>query len=120
MEIDTLQVAINNLTAQVNYLSRRSGYVHNQHNTKPFVYNPNTNYKPSGPLPPKLSSDEKDYLYKYGGCYKCCKLGHLGPDCKTFPPTSRPARQFNNIEVTAAPASHQASSQAQSGKATSD
>ncbi|KAG9072227.1 hypothetical protein KI688_006451 [Linnemannia hyalina] len=120
MEIDTFHVAINNLSAQVSYLSRRSGYNHSQHNTKPFIYNPNTHYKPGGPLPPKLSQEEKDYLYKNGGCYKCRKLGHLGPDCRTFPSTSRPARQFNNIEVADTPTPQQATSQAQSGKANSN
>ncbi|KAF8927437.1 hypothetical protein BGZ47_002158, partial [Haplosporangium gracile] len=120
MEIDTLQVTINNLTAQVNYLARRSGYNHGQNNTKPFVYNPNTNYKPGGPLPPKLLQPEKDYLYNNGGCYKCRKLGHLGPDCRTFPSTPRPARQFNNVEVAATPALQQAFSQTQSGKANSN
>lgn len=123
MEIDTLQVAVNNLTAQVNYLSRRSGYNHNQTNqtnTKPFVYNPNTNYKPGGPLPPKLLQPEKDYLYSHGGCYKCRKLGHLGPDCRTFPSNARPARQFNNLEVAATPVPQQATSQTQSGKAISN
>lgn len=120
MEIDTLQVAINNLTAQVNYLSRRSGYVNNQYNTKPFTYNPNTNYKPGGPLPPKLSQEEKDYLYKNGGCYKCRKLGHVGPNCKIFPSTSRPAQQFNNVEVASAPVPQQALFQNQSGKANSN
>lgn len=126
MEVDNLHVAVNNLTTQVNYLARQSGYNNNQNrtsynhyqnNTKPFVYNPNTNYKPGGPLPPKLSDPEKTYLYNNGGCYRCRKLGHLGPDCKVFPSTPRPARQFNNIEASAP---QQAPSQTQSGKAISN
>lgn len=120
MEVDTLQVTVNNLAAQVNYLARRSGYNHNQTNTKAFVYNPNTNYKPGGPFPPKLSQPEKDYLYAHGGCYKCRKLGHLGPDCKTFPSTPRPARQFNNIEAAATAVPPQAPFQTHSGKAISN
>jgi hypothetical protein len=120
MEIDTLQVAINNLTAQVNDLSRQSGHNHNQNNTKSFVYNPNTNYKLGGPLPPKLSSEEKNYLYNNGGCFKCRKTGHLGSDCRAFPSTPRRARQFNNIEVAATPTPQQAPSQTQSGKANSN
>jgi hypothetical protein len=126
MEVDNLHVAVNNLTSQVNYLARQSGYNnnqnktgdnHNQNNAKPFVYNPNTNYKPSGPLPPKLSDPEKAFLYNNGGCYRCRKLGHQGFDCKIFPSTPRPGRQFNNIEV---PVSPQALSQTQSGKAISN
>ncbi|KAG0248184.1 hypothetical protein BGZ95_008166, partial [Linnemannia exigua] len=73
MEVDNLHVAVNNLTAQVNYLARQSNFNHHQSNSNntPFVYNPNTNYKPSGPLPPKLLKPERDFLYNNGGCYKC-------------------------------------------------
>jgi hypothetical protein len=131
MEVDNLHIAVNNLTAQVNHLARRSGYNNNQgnshnqnnnytqHNNKPFVYNPNTNYKPGGPLPPKLVQPEKDFLYHNGGCFKCRKLGHVGTDCRIFPSTPRPARHFNNIEVeTSAP--QQTFSSTQSGKVNSN
>lgn len=101
MDIDNLHVAINNLTTQVNYLSRNNG---NTNNT---------------PRPPRLTPEDKAYLIAKKGCFRCRKIGHMASQCRTFPNTQQP-RQFNNVEVTASPASAQASSQTQSGKANSN
>ncbi|KAF9117648.1 hypothetical protein BG015_006899 [Linnemannia schmuckeri] len=101
MDIDNLHVAINNLTTQVNYLSRNNG---------------NTN---NAPRPPKLTPEDKAYLIAKKGCFRCRKIGHMASQCRTFPSTQQP-RQFNNVEVTATPAPAQASSQTQSGKANSN
>ncbi|KAG0248374.1 hypothetical protein BGZ95_008090, partial [Linnemannia exigua] len=93
-----------------------SSHHHNNYNNPnsnniPFVYKPNTNYKPTGPLPSKLLKPERDFLYNNGGCYKCRKLGHLGPKCRIFPSTPQ---QFHNIET------QQASPSSQPGKANSN
>lgn len=83
MEVDSLHVAINNLTAQVNYLSQGP----NRHN--------------NAPRPPKLTPAEKAHLIANGGCFRCRKIGHMASNCRTFPTQQhqqRP-RQFNNLET---------------------
>jgi hypothetical protein len=97
MDIDNLHVAINNLTTQVNYLSRNN----NSNNT---------------PRPPKLTPEDKAYLIAKKGCFRCRKIGHMANQCRTFPNQQQQSRQFNNIEV----APQQASPSTQSGKATSN
>jgi hypothetical protein len=105
MDIDNLYVAINNLTTQVNYLSRNNGFNNNSNNT---------------PRPPKLTPEDKAYLIAKKGCFRCRKIGHMANQCRTFPNQQQQSRQFNNIEVAAAYASQQASPSTQSGKATSN
>ncbi|KAF9924412.1 hypothetical protein KVV02_000570 [Mortierella alpina] len=101
MDIDTLHVAINNLTAQVNYLSQGS------------QRNNNT------PRPSKLTPGEKAHLIANKGCFRCRKMGHMASNCRSFPnqPQHLHSRQFNNLETSAPqqPASH-----AQSGNANSN
>jgi hypothetical protein len=85
MDIDTLHVAINNLTAQVNYLSQ----------------GPSRNN--SAPRPAKLTPAEKAHLIANGGCFRCRKIGHMASNCRIFPTQQqhqRP-RQFNNLETYA-------------------
>jgi len=85
MDIDTLHVAINNLTAQVNYLSQ----------------GPNRNN--NAPRPAKLTPAEKAHLIANGGCFRCRKIGHMASNCRSFPTQQqhqRP-RQFNNLETYA-------------------
>ncbi|KAG0360487.1 hypothetical protein BGX24_005550, partial [Mortierella sp. AD032] len=104
MDIDNLHIAINNLTNQVNYLSRGSNGGNN--NTL---------------RPPKLTADEKAHLVANKGCFRCRKIGHMASQCRTFP--SQPqqhSRQFHNIEAITVPIPQQAIPQPQSGKATSN
>ncbi|KAI1285856.1 hypothetical protein EDD11_000683 [Mortierella claussenii] len=98
MDVDTLHVAINNLTAQVNYLSRNNNMGKNN-------------------LPPKLTPEEKAYLISKKGCFRCRKIGHMASQCRIFP--NQQPRQFNNIE-TATSSAQQATPQVQSGKANSN
>ncbi len=103
MEVDNLHVAINNLTAQVNYLSQGS----NRGNNAPRL--------------PKLTPAEKAYLIANKGCFRCRKLGHMGSNCRTYPNQQQqqrqPSRQFNNLE---AHYPHQPAPQSQSGNADSN
>jgi hypothetical protein len=102
MDIDNLHVAINNLTTQVNNLSRNNGFGNSTHAT---------------PRPPKLTPEDKAYLIAKKGCFRCRRIGHMASQCRAFPTQQQP-RQFNNIEVAAVSASEQVFSQTQSGKAT--
>lgn len=83
MDIDNLHVAINNLTAQVNYLSQGSNRGNN------------------APRPPKLTPAEKAHLMANKGCFRCRKIGHMASNCRTFPnhQQHQPSRQFNNLET---------------------
>jgi hypothetical protein len=95
MDVDNLHIAINNLTAQVNYLSQGS----NRNNA---------------PRPAKLTPAEKAHLIANKGCFRCRKIGHMASNCRTFPnqqQQQRP-RQFNNLESYAP---HQPTAHNQSG-----
>jgi len=102
MDIDNLHVAINNLTTQVNYLSRN-----------------NNGQSNNIPHPPKLTPADKAHLMAKNGCFRCRKIGHMASQCRTFPNPQQP-RQFHNIEIAASPAPTQAVPQPQSGKAISN
>jgi hypothetical protein len=100
MDVDNLHVAINNLTAQVNYLSRGSN-------------------GQNAPRPAKLTPAEKAHLIANKGCFRCRKIGHMASNCRTFPSQQQGqhSRQFNHFE-THAP--HQPASHVQSGNASSN
>ncbi|KAF9554554.1 hypothetical protein EC968_009596 [Mortierella alpina] len=85
MDIDNLHIAINNLTHQVNYLSRSS----NRNN--------------SASRPPKLTPEEKAYLIANNGCFRCRKIGHMASNCRIFPTQPQRPRQFNNLETHTTP-----------------
>jgi len=101
MDVDALQIAVNNLTAEVNSLRRGNGYN-------------------SMTRPPRLTPDEKARLIATNGCFRCRKIGHMASHCRTFPNQQQQPRQFNKIEVATVPAPQQAALQNQSGKANSN
>lgn len=83
MDLDNLHVAINNLSAQVNYLSQ------------------GRNRPSNAPRPPKLTPAEKAHLIANKGCFRCRKIGHMASNCRTFTNQQQhqPSRQFNNLEA---------------------
>ena len=105
MDIDNLHIAINNLSTQVNNLTRfGNGSNNGIHTTL---------------RPPKLTAEDKAYLTEKGGCFRCRKIGHMANQCRAFPNQRQKPQHFNNVEVAATP-TQQASSQTQSGKANSN
>lgn len=93
MDVDNLHIAINNLTTQVNQLSRSNNGAYNSQN--------NVNYNANGRArPSKMTPEEKSYLMRNGGCFRCRKLGHMGDQCRTFPNAPQQTRrQINNVET---------------------
>ncbi|HST79388.1 MAG TPA: hypothetical protein VLN58_12940 [Verrucomicrobiae bacterium] len=105
MDIDNLQVAIHNLSTQINNLSRFG--------------NGSSSSTYTTALPRKLTPEDKAYLTEKGGCFRCRKIGHMANQCRAFPNQRQKPQHFNNVEVASAPA-QQASPQTQSGKANSN
>ncbi|KAF9271139.1 hypothetical protein BGZ68_004160, partial [Mortierella alpina] len=83
MDLDNLHVAINNLSAQVHYLSQ------------------GRNRPSNTPRPAKLTPAEKAHLIANKGCFRCRKIGHMASNCRTFPNQQQhqSSRQFNNLEA---------------------
>ena len=113
MELDNMdiRVAINAIASQVNFMQRNGGYQGSNKGNN------------STSRPPKLTPEERAYLIANNGCFRCRKIGHISPQCRTFPSQpqqqQRP-RQFNNVEMNTAFEPQQAAPQTQSGKANSN
>lgn len=93
MDLDSLHIAINNLTTKVNNLHRNNN--RNTYNNP--RNNNNTTTNTAHPAP--LTQDERDHLMNTGGCLRCRQPGHFGRDCPKYRNNNHQGRRINQVAV---------------------
>lgn len=96
MDLDSLHLAINNLTTKFNNFHKNNN--RNRNNST------NNNVHP-----PPLTPDERDRLMSSGGCLRCRQPGHFGRDCPKYRNNNHPGHRINQVNVGDSPASGNAS-----------
>ena len=89
MDLDSLHIAINNLTSKVNNL-HRNAYNNSSRNNHPH--------------PAPLTPEERNHLMRTGGCLRCRQPGHIGPNCPKYSNNTQ-GQRINQVAVCKSPES---------------